>query len=86
MNKIICRIDAGLGKQHILFYKDEKLEYEESVDMNTLIDWLVHTCYTENCYNVHFMGNWQYIQGLVQELSMEEITKYNIHKILIEVN
>ena len=54
--------------------------------MGTLVDWLVHICYTENCYNVHFMGNWQYIQGLVQELSAEEMIKYSTHKILIEVN
>ena len=86
MDKIVVRIDAGLGKQHVLIYKNDKCEYQEAVDMDILTDFIIRTCYQENCYNVHFMGNWQFIQGLVEELSTEEATKYNTNKILIEVN
>lgn len=86
MDKVIVRIDAGLGKQHIAVYKDSECKYQEAVLMNDLIDYLIYTCYKEDCYNVHFMGNWQFIQGLVEELSTEEVTKYNTNKILIEVN
>lgn len=86
MNKIICKIDPSLGKQHILFYDNEKCEDQEAVEMNGLIEYLIHTCYTSNCYNVHFIGNWQYIQGLIEQLSTQEAVQYNTHKILIEVN
>lgn len=86
MNKIVINIDPGLKNQHISFFKNEKLETQEAIPMNDLIKYLLSICYTENCYNVHFIGNWQYIQGLVQELSIEENAQYNTHKILIEVN
>lgn len=86
MDKIVVRIDPGLGRQHVAIYKDNVCKDTEAITMNELIDYLVYTCYQENCYNIHFMGNWQFIQGLVEELSTEEVTKYNTNKILIEVN
>ena len=86
MNKIVVNIEPGLRDQHVSFFENEKLEAQEAIPMNDLVKYLIGTCYTENCYNVHFMGNQQYIQGLIQELSVEENTQYNTHKILIEVN
>lgn len=86
MNKIICRIDPGLGQQHVLFYQDDKLETQEAVPMSDLANFLLNTCYTENCYNLHFIGNWKFLEGIIEEISTEETTKYNINKIQMEIN
>ena len=86
MDKIVVRIDSGLGNQHVLFYEGDVLKDQESVEMNSLIEYLLHECYTQNCYNVHFMGNTQFVLGLIEELSTTESTKYSTNKILIEVN
>lgn len=86
MNKIVCRIDPGLGRQHVMFFKDDVLETQESVALTDLVNFLLKTCYTENCYNLHFIGNQQFLEGIVEEISREEATEYNTHKIIIEVN
>ncbi len=86
MDKIVVRIDPGLGRQHVAIYKDSECKDQEAVTMNELIDYLIGLCYKEDCYNVHFMGNWQFIQGLIDDLSTKEVTQYNTNKILIEVN
>lgn len=86
MNKIIIRIDEGLGVQHLYFYEDDKMTGEESITMDSLVDYLLNTCYNDNIYNLHFLGNWAYISGLIEQISTEEATKYNTNKILIEVN
>lgn len=86
MNKIICKIEPGLGQQHIMFFNDDQLESQEAVSMDELINYLLNVCYTENCYNLHFIGNEPFIEGLVQEILIEENSEYNNHHIKIEVN
>lgn len=86
MNKIICKIEPGLGQQHIMFFNDDQLESQEAVPMDELINYLLNVCYTENCYNLHFIGNEPFIEGLVQEILTKENSEYNNHHIKIEVN
>ena len=44
-NKVIaCKIDFGLGMQHVYFYENDVLKDEESVALTDLPSYLVHTC------------------------------------------
>jgi len=54
--------------------------------MSDLANFLLNTCYTENCYNLHFIGNWKFLEGIIEEISTEETTKYNTNKIQMEIN
>ena len=86
MNKIVCNIEPGLGQQHVMFFKDDKLETQEAVPMSELVNFLLHTCYTEGCYNLHFIGNEKFVWGIAQDITANEVTYYNTNKINIEVN
>ena len=86
MTKIVCNIDPGLGLQHIYYYEDDKKVSEESIAFSDLVNYLIATCYQDNIYNIHLLGNWQYLQGIIEEISIEEMSKFNTHKILLEVN
>ena len=86
MDKIVCRIDPGLGIQHIIYFKDDKMQTEEGVYLKDLIPYLIKVCYKDNCYNVHFLGNSEFISGIIQNLLTEEATQYSTNKIQIEVN
>ena len=85
-NKIIVRIEPGMGQQQVLFYKDEQLQTQESIPLDELVSYLINTCYNENYDTVHFMGNWKFLEGIIEEFSREEATQYKTNKIYIEVN
>ena len=86
MTKIVCDINPNLGAQHLYYYEDGKLTSEENIALSDLVDYLIATCYSDNIYNIHLFGNWQFLEGIVEQISIEEQTKYNTHKILLEVN
>lgn len=86
MNKLIVKIEPGMGKQQVLFYKDDEFQTSESVSLTGLTDFLLNTCYTEGYDNVHFMGNWKFLEGIVNEFARKELTNYSSNKIFIEVN
>ena len=86
MNKIVCKIDPGLGMQQVLYFDNEQLETQEVIPLKDLIPYLLSTCYKENCYDVHFIGAWPFLEGIVQNLLTEEATKYKSNKIIIGVN
>lgn len=86
MNKIVCNIDLGLGLQHVYYFKNDKQISEESIAFSDLVNYLVATCYQDNIYNIHLFGNQKYLEGIIEQISIEEQTKYSTHKILLEVN
>ncbi len=86
-NKVIaCKIDFGLGMQHVYFYENDVLKDEESVALTDLPSYLVHTCQSENCSNIHIFGPGNYLFGLIRLIKNEEIIKYNSNTLNIEVN
>ena len=86
MNKIVCRIDPGLGLQHVYYFQDEKLESTEAIPYSSLGLYLLNSCYQEDCYNLHLFGNYKFLEGIIQEITAEEATKYNTNKIQMEIN
>lgn len=86
MNKIVCNIDPSLGLQHVYYFENDKQVKEENIPFSDLVNYLIVTCYQNNTYNLHLLGNWKYLEGVIEQISIEEQTKYNTHKILLEVN
>lgn len=86
MNKIVCKVDPGLGLQSVYYFQDEKVENIESIPYANLAQYLLNACYQEDCYDVHLVGNYKFLEGLIQEISTEEATKYSTHKITMEIN
>lgn len=86
MTNIICRVDPGLGLQHVDYYDNNQLLNSEAIPYSELCNYLIAACYQENCFNLHLFGNWKFLEGLIQGISAEEQTKYNANKILLEIN
>lgn len=84
--KIICEVNPSMFKQIVLFYEDEELVGDERIPFSDLVNYLITTCYAEQCYDLHLFGNWSYLEGIIQNINTQEATQYNIHRINIEVN
>lgn len=68
------------------YFQDEKLESTEAIPYSSLGLYLLNSCYQEDCYNLHLFGNYKFLEGIIQEITAEEATKYNKNKILMEIN
>lgn len=68
------------------YFQDEKLESTEAIPYSSLGLYLLNSCYQEDCYNLHLFGNYKFLEGIIQEISTEEVTKYNKNKIQMEIN
>lgn len=86
MNKIVCNVEPGMALQSVLYYKNDVLQNTEQVAFSDLAPYLINACYQENCYNLHLVGVWSFLQGLYEEILSEEVAQYNTNKIQIEVN
>lgn len=84
--KIVCNIEPGLMKQTVFYYKGEQLISSERIEMNNLVNYLLGVCYSDNIYNLHLLGNWSYLSGIIEQIQTEEVTKYSENRIIIEVN
>jgi hypothetical protein len=83
---IICNINPMMFGQEICYYNDDKMVATELVDLDTLPEYLVHACYSEDINTVHFFGNATFAAGIIKQLTAEEAMKYNNHKIIIKLN
>lgn len=57
-----------------------------SVPTNELSDALVNCCYSNNANKIHFVGQEEYINGIMAEIKVIEGLNYNLDKIEFEVN
>ena len=86
MDKIVCTVEPGLGFQTVNYYEKDKLIKTDKKEIESLAKFLIAECYANNCYNLHLIGSFPYLTGIIEEISIEENTNYNTHKILLEVN
>ena len=78
MDKIVVKIEPGMAEQTIMYYDKSAVIGSERH--------LMHKCYDEECFNLHLVGPWTYLEGVVMGINGEEQTLYRMNKINIEVN
>ena len=86
MDKIVVKIEPGMAEQTIMYYDKSAIIGSERHEMCGLVEYLMHKCYDEECFNLHLVGPWTYLEGVVMGINGEEQTLYRMNKINIEVN
>lgn len=77
--EVICLVDMFAMSADVI-YPDGK---RESVPLNNVLNYLHNVCDTIGVYNLHLMGNSEYLYGLLEDV---QPTEYSNRKVNIKVN
>lgn len=85
MDKILCRVEPGLGQHKVYYYENDILQSIEQIDYKDLAVYLISSCHNDNCYDLYLTGSPLFLQDLIENIKTKEASEYNESKIKIEV-
>lgn len=87
MSLIYCAVNEFAANTN-LYKIDDKGEthFVKHVTNDKLAEFIPLLCEKENIENIHLIGSQQYLEGIVEQIELEEISKYNNKILNIEVN
>ena len=80
----LCFIDMFDECQR--FFDINEREKNFSIKTSNIQDCLPAICREMNTYHIHFYGNENYINGLIQQIRAKENTKFGKNELTFEVN
>lgn len=88
MSLIYCSVNE-FDKNSNVYMRDEENEIVSlgEVDNSELADQLLALCNQRNVYNVHLLGSDDFLNGVAEMMTEQNITNYNqVNELKIEVN
>lgn len=81
-DKIICKLELFDFDQRVFLPDGKKI----NVPLERLTDYLTFSCYNKRCNKIHFFGDENYINKLIEDIKEIETKEYAQNNIEFEVN
>lgn len=85
MKKIVCVLRPFTMAQNIFVYEDgNKIEVKQTT-INAMADMLFELSEKHSVYNIEIVGSKVYAKGIKNQVEKEELSKFNINKLNINI-